>query len=379
MPKATIIVLSVVGGILILGAVYLTLAPPAIDIRPQEFTQPKLVDDMMDDMKGEDPTLPVLQPSMPAFKGITQWWNTPNNEPLTREDLKGKVTMIKFWTYSCINCIRTYPYVKSWHENYADDGFVLVGVHTPEFDFERKPENVEREIRENDFQFPVALDPSYQTWRNYENRFWPATYLFDAEGRLRYTHFGEGKYDETERAIQILLKEAGMTYDAEQTDLPASNVDFSKIRTRETYFGYERAEGFVNASEARIETEAEYELNSVGSNQWSIGGSWRIEGERSVALGPGSIHRFSVQAPIYNIVLDAPEGTTAKIRVRQDGKALTNEMLTNDTVRDANGDAIIEVGPSRLYRIMNIPNANRHTVEIEVLEGEVRFYAATFG
>lgn len=166
--------------------------------------------------------------------------------------------------------------------------------------------------------------------------------------------------------------------DSNMEETGATEAALQTINTHETYFGYDRADAFANAAEARIETNADYELQGVRANEWSVGGAWRIEDERSVAF-PGSTHLFNVQAPIYNIVLDAPEGTTSHIRVTVDGKPLDDAMLTDDAVRNVNGQAVIEVSEPRLYRITNIPDAGRHTVEIEVIDGEVRFYAATFG
>lgn len=376
MTKPLQIALGAVGILSVVAVIILSTGPNVLDMSDRRNGREPVVFDMGDSGK-KTSALPDLGFQMPAFNGITRWWNTPNNAPLTPEDLRGKVVMVKFWTYSCINCIRTYPYIKRWNELYAKDGFVLIGVHTPEFAFEAKPENVEHAIVTNGFTFPVALDPGYQTWNAYANRYWPAGYLFDANGHLRYTHFGEGAYDETEKAIRSLLAEQG-TRVAEVGAPMLEETDLSRIGTHETYFGYERAENFANALEAKIETNADYELKTIGNDQWSIGGPWRIEGERAVALAKGAAHRMNVQAPVYNLVLDVPEGTKAKIRIRVNGGPLDVSMRTDD-VRVENGQDVITVDAPRLYRIINLPNAGRYNVEIEVLEGEVRFYAATFG
>jgi thiol-disulfide isomerase/thioredoxin len=339
MTKPTRIVLITTGILIAAAILIVSSGPDILDMtKTRNGRTPEVID--MGGLTKKAP-LPDLGFDMPPFQGITRWWNTPGNAPLTPESLRGKVVLVKFWTYSCINCIRTYPFIRRWHELYADDGFVLIGVHTPEFTFEAKPENVEREIGENGFTFPVALDPDYKTWRAYDNRFWPASYLFDKQGRLRYTHFGEGKYDVSEQAIRDLLMEDGGAITKAEMPMPEEAVDFSMIKTRETYFGYERAENLSNALEVVIDANADYELKTVGINQWSIGGPWRIEGERAVALAP--------------------------------------EMRTGDVMIDAEGNAVLEVGLSDLYRIVNLPDGKRHVVELEIIEGEVRFYAATFG
>lgn len=397
MSRPLRLALIVLGILMILAVIVLSAGPNVLPMPESSVSDPRSpmpAIEQMDDMKPDLASLSdsrarnLLGMQMPEFQGITAWWNTPGNQPLTTQDLKGRVVLVKFWTYSCINCIRTFPYVKHWYDRFGPapqtgapprGGFELVGVHTPEFAFEAVPANVEREIQKNGFRFPVALDPDYATWNAYQNHFWPAEYLFDATGKLRYVHYGEGQYDEMERAIAQLLDEAGMTVAAPEEPMPGDVTNFSQIKTDETYFGYQRGSGFANALEVVPEQDANFTLKDVGRNQWSVGGRWRLEGERAVAFGPSAVHRFNVQAPIYNIVLDAPEGTTAKIRVTIDGANPTADMTTDDLVIGADGTATIDVSDPRLYRILTIPDAGRHTIEIEILEGDVRFYAATFG
>jgi len=182
-----------------------SFAPPAQDMgKPMSSFLPPAEDD------APIAALPVLAPAMPEFVGIEAWLNSP---PLTAAGLKGKVVLVDFWTYSCINCIRTLPYITSWDEKYRDKGLVIVGVHTPEFAFEKNRKNVEAALKRHAIRYPVAQDNSFATWNAYSNQYWPAKYLFDAEGRLRNYHFGEGEYVETERAIQSLLAEAGAKAD----------------------------------------------------------------------------------------------------------------------------------------------------------------------
>lgn len=315
-------------------------------------------------------TLPILADRMPAFVGITHWWNTPHLRqtsrgpeylPLTPEDLKGKVVLIDFWTYSCINCIRTYPFIKSMHAKYADKGLVIVGVHTPEFAFEAKPENVEAEIKKNGFTHPIALDPDYATWNAYENQFWPAEYFFDRQGRLRHTHFGEGAYEESENVIRELLKEAPDIELAPQ-GTAARAPDFSKIETRETYFGLDRGNAFMDTS-GREGQETSLRLSELlRPNQWTANGVWTFEREYIESRSPEAIFRMSVQATKMHLVLESADGSDKLIEVLVDGAHL--------------GD--LRVNRSTLYDIASFSDAGRHVVELRVKDAGVRFYAATF-
>jgi thiol-disulfide isomerase/thioredoxin len=324
----------------------------------------------------EQSSLPVLLEMMPEFTGLTQWWNTDGNKALTKEDLKGKVVFVDFWTYSCINCIRTQPVLREWWDTYKDENFIMIGIHTPEFAFEKDPNNVEAAIKKAGLLYPIALDPDFKTWRAYNNRFWPAGYLFDAEGRLRYTHFGEGKYDETEAAIRSLLAESGAVM-ANPTGAD-STPDFSLTKTRETYFGYKRAEAFANASEFKPDEVINYTLISPKQNQWSIAGAWRIEDERSIAVAEGASFQMNVQSNAMHLVLGTPE-QSAKIELIVDNQAPTDDMLTENTVRQLNGSVILTVRGKDLYRILRFPDARRHTVKLKMLDPNVQFYAATFG
>lgn len=319
-------------------------------------------------------TNPVSQ--LPEFAGITNWWNTKENRPLTAADLKGKVVLVDFWTYSCINCIRTQPVLKKWWETYQDDGLVIVGVHTPEFAFEKVPKNVEDAIKSAGLKYPIALDPDYATWNAYANHYWPAEYLFDRQGKLRFTHFGEGRYDESEAAIRSLLAETKAL-----TDQP-TGVDttpkFAMTETQETYFGYSRMESFANNDQLKRDQSSVYTIHEPTADQWSIGGNWRIENEKAVALTKNNSFRMNIESDAMHVVLGSTDGPKL-VQVMIDGKNPANENLTDSTAQQKDGSVFIAIGQKALYRIARFPNGGRHAVELKTLDDGVEFYAATFG
>jgi thiol-disulfide isomerase/thioredoxin len=303
--------------------------------------------------------LPIYDVKIPEFRGITRWWNTPDNQALTPESLKGKVVLIDFWTYSCINCIRTYPFLRAMQERYADKGLVIVGVHTPEFEFEKNPDNVEREIAKNDLRYPVALDPDYGTWNAYQNRYWPAKYYFDREGRLRATHFGEGDYEDNENIIRSLLAENGANLgDMEHVQ----DADLSKIVTRETYFGLSRGEEFSGTTGKKGEDVILKHSAALNEGSWSAEGTWKFEDEYVEAKTDGTSFRFNVQAAKLHIVMESADGEDKDLDIFVDGKRVNH----------------ITINASDLYDIAEFADGKAHTVEIRVLNGGVRFYAATF-
>ena len=289
----------------------------------------------------------------PEFQGIVEWLNTPGGRPLTLKELRGKVVLVDFWTYSCINCIRTFPHLKAWHAAYAKDGLVIVGVHTPEFSFERVPSNVRAAVRKFGLRYPVALDNGYRTWNAYQNEYWPAEYLIDKMGRIRHTHFGEGEYGQTESAIRRLLGEkvsAARTKVADQTP--------HEIVTPESYLGYGRLERFRgNVAEDR---PAVYRFPAeLSENELAYAGHWRV-GVQKIAAGANARLRLRFHARAVHLVL-AGHGS---VRVFVDGAPVR-------TVRVS--------GTPRLYTLLTYPaGVTNALLELRFAPG-LAAYSFTFG
>jgi thiol-disulfide isomerase/thioredoxin len=305
--------------------------------------------------------LPILHDHMPEFAGIERWLN---GGPIAQADLRGKVVLIDFWTYSCINCIRTLPYVTAWHDTYRDQGFTVIGVHTPEFAFEKEADNVEKAIARHGIHYPVPLDNAYGTWNNYSNRYWPAHYLFDARGRLRYYHFGEGKYDETERAIQSLIKEnQGSVAAGTMPEVPAP--DFQKIGSHETYLGYERLELLGSPEQIVRNGSQTYSARPKPElNRYYLVGKWRVEGERALPETAGAKIIYRYQAATSNLVMGSVDGKPVRVKVLIDG-GLVQELL---------------VGEERLYELFDDGGAySEHLLELIFESPGTAVYAFTFG
>ncbi len=290
------------------------------------------------------------------------WFNSP---PLRAEDLRGKVVLVDFWTYSCVNCLRTLPYLRRWHEAYAAQGFLLLGVHTPEFEFEKSAENLGKAIRQLGVSWPVVQDNDYAQWQAYANRFWPAHYLIDAQGRLRYFHFGEGAYEETESVIRMLLRETGGLVGREvsgpEPELAAG--------TPETYLGYGRARGFASAVAPLPDSSALYRpARTPGNGEWSLSGSWTIRKEYVIPDSPGSLELGFRARDVYLVV--EPEAPGGSIRVRLDGRQAP------DTPDLRQG--LLEPGSSRLYQLVALEEPGPHVLRLEV-QGRLRLFAFTFG
>ncbi len=341
--------------ILIVSAVILLSSKP-VELAPMN---PPVVKDVIPQavVPGMS-NLPILAPRMPEFQGIAKWWNTEDGQALTPESLKGKVVLMDFWTYSCINCIRTQPFLRKMWETYKDDGLVIVGVHTPEFAFEKVPANVETAFKKAGLEYPIALDAEYATWLAYNNHYWPAGYFFDRQGRLRHTHFGEGDYNQQEDIIRQLLAETKTL-----TDEPAhiASPNFQLTRTHETYFGSLRLESLANP-EREDGVEKEYILKDTAADQWSLGGKWKITEEYSAGLEAGAMFQMNVESNAMHLVLGTMGGPRT-IKVTVDGE----------------GAGTIQVDEKQLYTVARFPNGGRHTVKIELLQSGVEFYAATFG
>ena len=315
----------------------------------------------------------------PSLDGATQWLQSP---PLTNQSLRGKVVLIDFWTYSCINCLRTLPYIKAWAEKYRDQGLVVVGVHAPEFAFERDVNNVAKAMRDLGITYPVAVDNQYAIWRAFNNQYWPAHYFIDARGHIRHHHFGEGDYAESERVIQQLLKEAGSSQTATgPTEVDASGVQLAasmnEVRSPETYLGYERAENFASTPKAVHDRTMAYagparpELNT-----WGLAGRWLVGPESATLSAPAGRIVYRFQARDLHLVLSpGPGGKPVRFKVSIDGKP-PGEAHGMDTAADGSG----VVTEQRLYQLVRQPGAiSEHTFSIEFLGAGVSAYAFTFG
>src|SRR3954454_10626657 len=286
-----------------------------------------------------------------------------NSEPLTAEELHGRVILVDIWTYSCVNWLRTLPYVRAWAERYRDRGLVVIGVHSPEFGFEHDPENVRRAVGELGVGYPVVLDNDFAIWQSFANRYWPAVYLVDREGRIRFHHFGEGNYDETERAIQGLL---GVDEDTVRVDAggPALAADWDALGTGETYIGDGRGEG-------RVASPAQLALN-----QWALAGDWAVEDESALLGAAGGSITFRFQARDLNLVLTPPaSGAPVRFTVLLDGQAPAADHGID--VDDAGEGTVDE---PRMYQLVRqAGGAAQRTFEITFMEPGVRAYVFTFG
>ncbi|MEA2949056.1 MAG: hypothetical protein QOI40_4386, partial [Alphaproteobacteria bacterium] len=331
-------------------------------------------------MKGKPATadgdLPV-QGDLPSLQGATEWLNSP---PLTAEQLKGKVVVVDFWTYSCINCLRSIPYVRAWAEKYKDQGLVVIGVHTPEFAFERKTANIQKAIANLKIGYPVAVDNDYAIWRGFENEYWPAHYFIDAEGRIRHHHFGEGNYDESEKVIQRLLAEAGRANVAAGiVSVNASGAEAAAqgdVKSPETYLGYMRAENFISPGGAVADKPHVYANAEPRLNEWSLSGDWTVGGEHAALNAKDGSITYRFHARDLHLVLGpATDGKPVRFRVTVDGNA-PGDSRGMDV--DAQGQGTVT--EQRLYQLVRQsgPIAD-HTFEIQFLDPGVQAFAFTFG
>jgi cytochrome c biogenesis protein CcdA/thiol-disulfide isomerase/thioredoxin len=318
--------------------------------------------------------------SFPSLAGATEWINSP---PLTPEGLRGKVVLVDFWTYSCINCLRTLPYVRAWAEKYKDAGLVVIGVHSPEFAFEKRPANVRKATKDLGIGFPVAMDNDFAIWRGFDNQSWPAFYFIDAQGRIRHHQFGENQYGKAEQVIQQLLAEAG------QHNVPSGLVVPQGEGTQaapgaelamsgETYVGAERAHGFASpggivGGRAHVYQPAA----SLRANQWALAGDWTVESERAVLNRASGRIAYRFQARDLHLVLGpSADGAPVRFRVLVDGKP---PLADHGSDTDAQGNGTIDA--QRLYQLVRQKTANGkdRLFEIEFLDAGAQAYAFTFG
>ncbi|MBY2916735.1 cytochrome c biogenesis protein DipZ [Rhizobium leguminosarum] len=314
----------------------------------------------------------------PSLDGAVEWLNS---QPLTTEQLRGKVVLVDFWTYSCINCIRTIPYVRAWAEKYADQGLVVIGVHAPEFAFEKKIDNVKKAIGGFQIGYPVAIDNDYSIWRAFENSYWPAAYLIDAKGQIRYHHFGEGNYDRTEQAIQDLLREAGSQTTASAPVAPdargvEAGPDLGNIRSGETYLGYEQAANFASPEGLQADTAKSYSIAEPGLNGWGLSGTWTVGRDQATLdqSGGGITYRFSAR-DLHLVLGPGGSGKPVRFQVKVDGKA---PGLDHGSDIDADGNGTVSA--TRLYQLVRQSDTvAARNFEIRFLDPGVQAYAFTFG
>ncbi|WP_443478272.1 cytochrome c biogenesis protein DipZ [Novosphingobium aerophilum] len=317
--------------------------------------------------------------AFPSLAGASEWMNSP---PLTAEALRGKVVLVDFWTYSCINCLRSLPYVRAWAEKYKDQGLVVIGVHAPEFAFEKNPANVSRAIRDLGISYPVALDNDRAIWRAFQNLYWPAHYFIDGKGRIRYHHFGEGDYAESERVIQRLLAENGNAPPSlEVVAVKGSGVgeapQKATNRSPETYLGYSRGERFASAGGYVPDRPHSYVLGQLpGRNDWGIAGSWTAGPEFVSLDAAGGRIAFRFHARDLHLVLGpGPQGRPVRFRVTVDGKA-----PGGDHGMDADAAGQGTVTTQRLYQLVRQQGTvTDRTFTIEFLDPGVQAFAFTFG
>jgi cytochrome c biogenesis protein CcdA/thiol-disulfide isomerase/thioredoxin len=321
--------------------------------------------------------LPV-EGEIPSLTGATQWLNSP---PLTAQSLRGKVVLVDFWTYSCINCIRSLPYTRAWADKYKDYGLVVIGVHAPEFAFEKEPQNVIKAVKDLDVDYPVALDNDYAIWKGFSNEYWPAHYFIDAQGHIRHHHFGEGDYEQSEDVIRQLLTEAG------QKNLPGGYVQpgaqgaeaagsGDAQRSPETYVGYARAENFAGGQVAHDDAWTYHAPASLMANQWAFDGRWTVRDENAqLDKANGRIvYRFRGR-DLHLVLGPGSDGKPVRFRVLIDGKAPGADHGM-DTDADGNGT----ITAQRLYQLVRqADGSGERTFEITFLDPGVQAYAFTFG
>jgi cytochrome c biogenesis protein CcdA/thiol-disulfide isomerase/thioredoxin len=306
----------------------------------------------------------------PDFTGTQEWFNTPGNQPLSISGLRGQVVLVDFWTYTCINCIRTLPYIEAWYRKYHHDGFTVVGVHTPEFPFERDASNVQRAIGDFGLTYPVVQDNDAATWNAYHNQYWPADYLIDAKGRVRLVHFGEGSYAETEQGIRSLLAEAGNGRLGGRAHAKVEKPD--PHSTPETYLGAARAERFANGPILPgTQTFDAIPPSSLVPDQLAYGGGWKITGESATAGRDASLElNFSARQAF--LVLGSP-GRARPMQVLLDGKPIPDALAGADV-----HGGVATISDHRLYRLVDLPHPGRHVLTLRPQRG-IAGYAFTFG
>jgi cytochrome c biogenesis protein CcdA/thiol-disulfide isomerase/thioredoxin len=306
----------------------------------------------------------------PEFMQTQDWFNTPGMKPLSLSSLRGRVVLVDFWTYTCINCIRTLPYLKAWDASYRHDGLTIVGVETPEFAFERDAANVSNAIKQFGLRYPVAQDNEMGTWNAYGNEYWPADYLIDAHGQVRYAAFGEGDYDKTETAIRALLAEAGSQLGGRSA--PKNVVVPSRQATPETYLGSERAEGWLQRPTDGVHDFGAPATGQLALNEFAYSGTWKIAAQPAEAVADAGIY-VEFQAKNVYLVLSSAGARPRQVQVLLDGKPIS----ADDAGSDVHGGSVTVRG-QRLYTLVSLSRDERHRLSLRFAPG-VSGFAFTFG
>lgn len=352
----TALIRKLLGVIVILSVIYMVYADAYPVYSSNKTTSANLGKNLIN---GLEVTYPA-----PDFAPTTEWINS---QPLHISDLKGKVVLVDFWTYSCINCIRTFPYLKDWYDKYHDKGFEIIGVHTPEFEFEKNFDNVKYAVKTNGLKYPVVLDSNFGTWQNYHNRYWPAHYLIDKNGRVVYEHFGEGDYDITENNIRFLL---GMNAVKAATTEPINYIP----QTPETYFGYYRAENFAGSDDLVHDVTHTYQYpNQLATDQWALAGAWQDRSQYLLAEQPNASLKLHFNARKVFIVMGTATGFPINVKVLLNGQ----EVKSGKGKDVVNG--IIKVDRNRLYEALNFQTSQEGIIEISALVPGLEVYTFTFG
>ena len=328
---------------------------------------------------GTSATRLPIEGQLPSLDGATEWLNSP---PLTPTELRGRVVLADFWTYTCINWLRTLPYVRAWAEKYADHGLVVIGVHTPEFGIEHAVDDVRRAARDMRVDYPIAIDNDYAIWEAFDNHYWPALYIVDAQGQIRHHRFGEGDYERSEQIVQQLLTEAGRSsVPRELVSVDAHGIeagaDWPSLQSSETYVGFQRAERFASVGDLGFDEPRDYLLpDQLRLNEWALRGGWTVTGQAAVSNDANGRIVYRFHARDLHLILAPPSPTRPiPFRVRIDGEP---PATSHGTDVDARGNGLVT--EPRLYQLIRQPQpVTDRDFEIEFLEPGVEAFAFTFG
>lgn len=358
---------------------------PSYGVGLTKFEDIPIVHDALESLSGEKPNPDDIgKPSFdmtekgeraPDFIAGGEWFNLPagRQAPLSLNDLRGKVVLVDFWTYSCINCQRTFPYLKSWWEKYQNKGLVIVGVHSPEFEFEKNPKNVAKALKDFGITYPVMQDNDFSTWRAYNNRYWPAKYLIDKDGNIRYEHFGEGDYDQTEKMIQDLLAETG----SDVSNMPVNNPETQIYSmTPELYLGYARME-FLSSPENLVRDGSLTYTSSPTppANTFGFSGEWNVMEEYSNAKQGSKLFLNFNAKEVYLVMRPKNDDLPAQVKVYLDDKPVSETGSAGEDVKDS----VVTLNSDRLYKLIKLPEPGQHILKLEFLDNNTEVYAFTFG